>query len=491
MRTGQEYLDSLDDGRDVIINGKPVGAIARHPAFRGAARSVAGLYDYAAAHPDETTFENPDTGERALSCYLIPRSPEDLVARRRMIRAWADTTYGLMGRSPDHVASFLAGFASNPSVFDSPHGQFSKNVTRFYQKARDEHLYLAYTIIQPQIDRSRSAHEQEEQFLAAGVYQERDDGIVIRGAQMLGTGAALADYLLLSCIQPLKPGDEDYALSVVVPINAPGLRLYSRRSYAADQPSHYDYPLSTRFDENDALVVFRDVFVPWEHVFVYRDVERVRTQWFQTPAHILGNNQAQIRLASKVRFLAGLAHKIATTNGVDKLPPVQSQLGEVGSWASIIEGMELASEQAAQTTAYGVVHPHPKYLYGVMGLQAEIYPRLVHLLRELAGGGLIELPSSVHELQNPETASDIARYVRSPSAPAEERVKLFKMAWDLVGSEFGGRHLQYEMFYAGAPFVARGYAYRNFGFSDAMRWVDQALASYGSDDPLEDDGPER
>src|SRR5205085_3076961 len=136
-------------------------------------------------------------------------------------------------------------------------------------KIRDEHLYVSYTIIQPQIDRSKTASEQAESHLAAGVLKEVDGGIIIRGAQMLGTAAAVSDYLFLSCIQPLRPGDEDYAISLVVPINAPGLRLYARRSYAMGQPSVYDYPLSTRFDETDSLVVFHDVFVPWEQVFVY------------------------------------------------------------------------------------------------------------------------------------------------------------------------------------------------------------------------------
>lgn len=481
MRTGRDYLDSIQDGREIYIDGERVANVTTHPAFAGAARSIAGLYDLVGERPETMTYPAPETGEPVETCYLIPRSVADLQARHTMITGWADATYGLMGRTPDHVASFLAGFASAPEVFARGGKAFGENVTRFYKQARDNSLYVAYTIIQPQIDRSKSAHEQAEQYLAAGVCRETDGGIVIRGAQMLGTGAALADYLFLSCIQPLRPGDEDYALSLVLPINSPGLRLYPRRGYATGQPSVYDYPLSTRYDETDALVVFHDVFVPWENVFVYRDVNLVRAQWFDTPAHILGNNQAQIRLISKTKFLAGLAHKIASTNGVDKLPPVQTQLGEVASLAAIVEGMVLASEASAVTNANGVVHPNPRFLYGAMGLQAQLYPRLVHLVRELAGGGLIQLPSSVHEFSNPDTVDDVRRYVQSPGVPAEERVKLFKLAWDMVGSEFGGRHYQYEMFYAGAPFLAKAYAYRNYGFDEAMALVDECLAGYGLD----------
>jgi 4-hydroxyphenylacetate 3-monooxygenase len=181
--------------------------------------------------------------------------------------------------------------------------------------------------------------------------------------------------------------------------------------------------------------------------------------------------------------LLGLAVRIARTNGVDKLPPVQTLIGELASLAAIVEGMVLASEAAAVRNTQGVVHPSPRFLYGAMGLQAQLYPRMVHLLRELAGGGLVQLPSSVHEFINEDTAADIRRFIQSPGVTAEERVKLFKLAWEMVGSEFAGRHQQYEMFYAGAPHVARTYAYLNHDFSDALALVEHCLGSYDLDTP--------
>jgi 4-hydroxyphenylacetate 3-monooxygenase len=298
---------------------------------------------------------------------------------------------------------------------------------------------------------------------------------------MLGTASAICNYLFVSCIVPLRPGDEDYALSFVLPINTPGLKLYCRPPYAVGKPSSFDYPLSTRFDETDALAVFDDVFVPWENVFVYRDVELVREQFFETPAHVLGNNQAQVRLVSKMKFIIGLARKIAATTRIDTLPSVQEKLGELASLAAIVEGMVLASEAACIIDRNGVARPNPRYLYGAMGLQAELYPRALHLLRELAGAGVIQVPSSYRELVNPETAPDIKRYIRAAGVPAEERIKLFKLAWDVVGSEFGGRHHQYEMFYAGAPYVAKGYAYRNYGYEEAVELVDAFLKTYRLD----------
>jgi 4-hydroxyphenylacetate 3-monooxygenase len=480
MRTGADYLRSLNDGRQVVIDGELVGSVAEHPAFAGVCRSIAGLYDTIAADPT-MTFPSPATGEPVFIGHLIPRSAADLVRRRLGLTRMAEASYGLIGRGPEHVAGFIAGFASDPEYFRVSGRRFAENVSAFHAHIRDQHRYVAYTIVPPQIDRSKSGSEQAESHLQAGVVAEREDGIVIRGAQMLGTAAAIADDLFLSCIQPLKPEDQDYAISVAMPMNAPGLRLYARRGYAVGQPSVFDYPLSTRYDETDSIAVFHDVFVPWERVFVYRDVARARGQFMETPAHILGNSQAQIRLVAKTKFLAGLARKIAALNGIDKMPPVQGQLGEIASLVSIIEGMSLASEHTAVTNKNGVVHANPRFLYGAIGLQAELYPRIVHLLRELAGGGMLQVPSSRDEFRDPEMAADLARYVRSAQAPSQERVKLFKLAWDIVGSEFGGRHLQYEMFYAGAPFVAKTYAYHNYDFREAVALVDRCLAGYDLD----------
>src|SRR5580704_11622665 len=226
MRTGKDYLNSLNDGREVVMDGEVVKDVTTHPAFSGVCQTVAGLYDFIDANREEMTFPSPATGNPVSLCHLIPRSVADLQRRRTALTRSAELTYGLLGRSPEHVASFFAGFASAPEVFARQGARYGENVTRFHEKIRDEHLYVSYTIIPPQVDRSKTAHEQSESHIPAGILRETADGIVIRGAQMLGTAAAISDYLFLSCIQPLQPGDEDYAISVAMPINTPGLRLY-------------------------------------------------------------------------------------------------------------------------------------------------------------------------------------------------------------------------------------------------------------------------
>jgi 4-hydroxyphenylacetate 3-monooxygenase len=488
VRTGKSYLESLNDDRNIIVDGQSVSNVAEHPGFRGIAESVAQLYDHARDEPKSMQFDCDAIGGAANATFMTPRSRDDLRLRREAISRWARMNNGFVGRSPDHVASFFAGFASAPQLFDTDDRAFGANVVAYYERILAESLYVSYVIIPPQVDRSTTAHDWDGSFIQAGIVAERDDGIIVRGSQMLGTGSAVCDEVFVSCIKPLTPGDEQYAISFAVPMSTPGLRVYCRRPYAIGQPSRFDYPLSTRFDETDGLVVFDDVFVPWERVFVVEDLQRVRSQFFDTAAHVLGNSQAQIRFVEKTKFIAGVARKIAEVNGIDKMPPVQEKLGELASLASVVEGMVIASEATSAPDAYGVERPNPRFLYGVMGLQAELYPRIMQIVRDLAGAGVIQLPSSFHDLVDPETAPDIARYIQSPGYAAEERVKLFKLAWDTVGSEFAGRHQQYEMFYAGAPFVAKGYAFRNYGFGEAVDRVTQFLQSYSLDDAaLEND----
>lgn len=488
-RSGNDYIEGLRDGRTVLIDGERVDDVTKHPAFRGAVRSIARLYDVAhdPANRELTTFPSPETGAPVNIAYLAPRSAADLKRRRTGLRLLAEQTLGLMGRSPEHVASFLTGFAARPDVFARGGQQFADNVVNFHRFARDNDIYAAYTILPPQIDRSKPAHQQSDPHLYAGVIEERDGGIVIQGAQMLGTGMAIADWVHLSCINPLGPGDEAYAISVMIPVSAPGVKVYSRRSYAAAATSTFDYPLASRFDETDSLAVFDHVFVPWEQVFAYRNLEVTRAQWWETPGHLWGNTQAQIRFSTKLDLLVGLAKRVAEMNGVGSLPPVQGTLGELAAYASMVTGLVLGAEHNCVIDDHGIAWPGEAETYASITLQHQVYPTMINIVRELCGGGLIQLPSSVEDFRSPEIAADIERYVQSPGFPSRERVKLLKLTWDLVGSEFAGRHQQYEMFYAGAPFVVKGRMYRSFDFGRGAALVDAALGGYDLDGAVDSD----
>jgi 4-hydroxyphenylacetate 3-monooxygenase len=478
MRTGADYLQSLNDGRQVFLDGDKVADVTRHPAFRQASRSLATLYDIA-AEPDlrqTMTFASPKTGAPVLRAYQIPHTHEDLRARRLFSEKWAEATFGLMGRTLDHVAGFLCGFAAVPRVLAAGGQQFADNAVAFYERARDEHLYLAYAIVPPQIDRSKPAHKQSDPTLHAGVVKERDDGIVISGAQQLATGAIYSDYLYLSCIHPLQPGDENYANGLVIPINAPGLKLYPRRAFAANATNGFDYPLSSRFDETDSFVVCDNVFVPWEHVFIYRNLEICRDQWWKTPSHLYGNHQAQVRYVTKLRFMIGLAKAMNQITGNDANPAVQTEMGALASIVSIYENMLLSHETAATIDADGVLWPSKTALYSAMAMQSELNGRMLEIIRELTGSAMITLPSSVADFENPAMAHDIERYMRSASTDARKRMAVLRCAWDLIGSEFGSRHQQYEKFYGGASFLIKQNVNRSFDYERATGLVGAALA---------------
>jgi 4-hydroxyphenylacetate 3-monooxygenase len=211
---------------------------------------------------------------------------------------------------------------------------------------------------------------------------------------------------------------------------------------------------------------------------VYRDVELTRNQFFLTPAHVLGNTQAQVRLAVKMQFIAGVGRKIAAMNKADTSPQVVDLLGDLAFLAASVEGMVLAGEAGCRIDERGVAVPDARYLYAMMGQQAEFYPRALHILRLLTTSGVIQLPDSYRQMVESETAADIERYVHSSGVASEEHIKLYRLAWDLIGSEFASRHHQYEMFYAGAPSVSKAHAVHNYRYAEAVAQVDAFLASY-------------
>jgi 4-hydroxyphenylacetate 3-monooxygenase len=476
MRTGTEYVASLCDGRDVFIDGRRVDDVATHPAFVGIVATVGQLYDTAAGTP-EMHIGDPDHGT-INRVHMTPRSIEDLRIRREAITRWARLSNGFLGRSPDHVGSFFAGFASAPALFDECRDGFGENVRRAYAEIVRDDLYASYTVIPPQNSGLNPGAATTSGVTQVGVVAETDAGIVVQGTQMLATGSAISDRLFVSCLRPLSPGQEDFAVSFMIPVATRGLKLFCRRPYAVGQPSAFDYPLSSRFDESDAMAVFDRVFVPWENVFIYRSVGGVHDQFHRTAAHVLANTQAQIRLTVKLKFLLGLAVHVSEANERSVAPSVQDKLGELASLASVVEGMVLAAEASAALDEFGVCKPNPRFLYGIMGLQSELYPRVLHIIRELSGAGVIGTTSSYRDLVSPETHGDLTRYMAKSEADLEQRMKLFKLVWDAIGSEFAGRHHQYEIFYAGASEVARGYSRRQYGLDEPMALAQEFLDGY-------------
>ncbi|MEH3144188.1 MAG: 4-hydroxyphenylacetate 3-monooxygenase [Methylobacterium frigidaeris] len=485
MKTGSQHIASLKDRRALYIDGQRVEDATRHPAFARTIASVGRLFDFAGdpANAELMSFRTPEGG-RANRIWQLPESYADLVARRQGLEAWTGLHAGFLGRAPDHVASCIAGMYMGLDVFEEYDRDRAGALADYYRYARDNDLYLTYVIINPQADRSKSAAQQKDAFLTAGVVDQDAAGITVRGAKMLATGGIMANEVLVTCIQPLQPGDEPYALSFAIPMDMPGLKILSRKSYEAAAAHVFDNPLSSRFDENDAVLYFDDVKVPWDRVFVFRNIAMCQKQFHATPAHVYQNYQAMIRLSVKVRFLIGLAHRTAEMNGILSFPQVRETLGQLAAEGGMIDALVAAMEaKGTQRGRYFVPDRHT--LYAAQTLTQQLYPKILNTLRELAGGGMIMLPSSVEDFANPDIAALIGKTQQSPAAGAEDRVKFYKLAWDAVGSEFASRHQQYEMFYAGATFVTKGHSFRTYDWAAAGALVSGMLGSYDLDRELQ------
>jgi len=479
VKDGRKHIESLRDGRQIFIDGDCVNDPVTHPAFRNAIASAASLFDYQAQpkNLERMTFTSPTSGDRVSRMWQLPTSPGELVERREALEAWAELTFGMLGRSPDHVASCISGMYMGIDLFERHSPARAVALRDYYEYARDHDLYLTYTIISPQADRSKEVSEQSDEFLAAGVCDEDREGVTIRGAKMLATACPMANEVLVGSIQPLKAGEEKHSVTAMVPLGAKGLKILSRKSFEAQATSKFDSPLSASYDENDAVLYFDEVKVPWERVLVHQDVQMAQNQWHAIPTHVYQNYQCQIRLMVKLRFLLGLARKIADTNGIGGFPQVRETLGQLAAETAMVEGMVIGME--ASGWYYGKYFiPNKKLLYSAMVLTQQLYPKFVTTLRELSGGGMIMLPSSAADFANPELSAYISKTQRSPVTDSVGRVKLFKLAWDAVGSEFGSRHLQYEMFYAGANMVTRGHAFRTYDWARAVGMVDALMSTY-------------
>lgn len=475
-KTGAEHIESLKDGRTVYLDGALVADVTTHPAFRNAVASAASLYDYQAANPDLMTFLPEGATRRVSRGWQMPRSHDELVQRRKALEAWAQQSYGFMGRSPDHVASALIGQRMGIEVFIRHSPARARALADYVDYATRSDLFLTYVIVNPQADRSKDWGDQPEE-LVAQIVDEDTTGLTIRGAKMLGTSSIMANEVLVANLQPLKPGEEALAFCCALPMNAPGLRVLSRKSYEAHAVSAFDNPLSSRFDENDALLYFDDVKVPWDRVFVHRDTDMSRAQFHDTPGHVFQNYQAQVRLSVKLKFLVGLAHRITEAIGTTSMPQVREQLGLLAANAGMVEAM-VAGMEASGGMRGEFYLPNRHMLYAAHVTTQDLYPRMIHLIRDLAGGSLIMLPSSLRDWDNPTLEPIIRKSQRSPNFTPEDKVKLMKAAWDALGSEFASRHVQYEMFYAGARFVTTGHSYRTFDWNAARGMVDRLLSSY-------------
>jgi 4-hydroxyphenylacetate 3-monooxygenase len=480
--TGEEYIESLRDGREVYIYGEKVADVATHPAFRNSVRTTARLYDslHDPAKRDLVTAPT-DTGNGGFThpFFRTPRSAADLYKDRDAIAEWARMTYGWMGRSPDYKAAFLGTLGAN-SDFYAP---FAENARRWYTESQEKVLYWNHAIINPPVDRDRAPDEVRDVFMH--VEEERDDGLIVSGAKVVATGSAITHYNFIAHYGlPIKK--REFALVCTVPMGVPGMKLICRQSYAASATSPFDYPLSSRFDENDTIFILDKVKIPWENVFIYGDAEKASTFFPGSGFLHRFTFHGVTRLAVKLDFIAGLLLKGVAATGVKDFRGIQSRVGEVIGWRNLFWALSDAMAATPDEWIDGAVLPHLDYGLTYRWFMTLGYPRVREIIMQDLGSALIYLPSHADDFKSPEIRPYLDQYVRgSGGMAAVERVKLMKLIWDSIGTEFGGRHELYERNYSGNHESVRAellFSAQQSGLTDAMTgFAEQCMAEYDLD----------
>lgn len=477
-RTGQQYLEGLRASQaEIWLRGERIADVTAHPATRNAARSIAALYElqHDPAARDELTYVSPTSGERVGLSFLTPKTGDDLIRRRAMMKRWADYSGGMLGRTPDYLNVSLMAMAAAADFFTGNDPRHGKHIRDYYEYAREHDLCLTHTLINPQANRAKTAGEQSDPFLAAGIVEENERGLLIRGARMLATLAPFADEILVFPSTVLKAGGpnvERYSYAFAIPCATPGLRFICRESFDLGR-CRFDHPLGSRFEELDAVVVFDDVLVPWERVFLKGDAERCNAVFGATNAVIHMMHQVVVKNVAKTEFLFGLACSMVDLIQVDQFQHVQEKLAELIMTLEVMKACLRAAEADAALDQWGVMVPARLPLDVARNLYPKLYPRMVEIVQLLGASGLMAIPSEA-DLDGP-IGDDVRKYLQAAKGDARERIAVFRLAWDVACSSFGGRQELYERFFFGDPVRMAGALYSLYDKAPLMERIHQFL----------------
>lgn len=451
--TGKEYLESLNDGREVWIYGERVKNIVEHPAFRNSARMIARLYDalHDPAHKEILTMPT-EWGGFTHRYFRAPHSVAEQVASRDAIAEWQRFSYGWMGRSPDYKGSFLATLGANSKFYVG----YEENARHWYRKAQERTWFVNHAIMHPPVDRNLPTADTSDVYVH--VEKETDAGIYVSGAKVVATGSALTHYTFVAHVAQVPIKDPRFSPVFMVPTGAPGVKLISRVSNeyrAAVLGGPFDYPLSSRLDENDAILVLENVFVPWEDVFMHANVDQANKfasgSGFNDRAALHGCT----RLAVKLDFLCGLLAKALEITGASGFHGVQSKFGEVLAWRNTFWGLSDAMAKS-DVPWHGMVLPDPRFGTAYRVISQIAYPSIKNIIETIVASGLIYLNSHAVDFKVPELRACLDKYLRGTGGiTAEQRVKTMKLLWDSIGTEFGARHELYEINYLGSNDITR------------------------------------
>ncbi|MER7576144.1 4-hydroxyphenylacetate 3-hydroxylase N-terminal domain-containing protein [Streptomyces sp. NPDC126514] len=444
LLTGDRYREELADGRELYLDGRRISDPAGHPAFRPAVDTLADLLDlqHDPEHQDLLTYKDPESGLRLARAYQPPRTLEELKLQRRSAEFWHAAAFGQHGRSPAFMASIAVGVHDFRHQLDRARPGFGAHAHAWYRHCATNDLVLSHALGDPQID--RSADPLDDPDLALRVLEENDDGIVVRGAKQLTTLAPLAHEVLvyLSASFTQRRG-EQFVVWFALPLNTPGLVTLCREPLGAE-PFGHAHPLGARYDEQDAMLFFDDVLVPWDRVFLLRDGALARTglarinAWSAYIGHV--------RYRERLRTLLATATLVAESIGVDGFRNIQEDLGRLASYTELTEIFLDAAEARATLTDGGLLAPGDTAASRVWS--AEVADSAVDVLRRIGASGLLMQPTE-NDLAHPRLRPFLDRYMRGKDIDAERKSRLLRLAWELTGDGFGQRQHLYELVHRG------------------------------------------
>lgn len=393
-------------------------------------------------------FHDAAHGKFVHNAFLVPRNNSDLTKRAKTFQIWSESTSGVMSRLSDYARSRLTGWYATRERYQKYDNHFSGKLASYYEEAKAKDLFLTAVQRDPQINRSQALGENPDAILR--VVGRNNEGVIIRGAKMIATAAPYSNDLIVYPVARIPDDRPEYAHMMIVPANLPGLHMMCRESFAALNHKE-DHPLSSQFDEMDAVLFFDDVLVPWERVLLHDQPEALWSIRTNEASNSLAYHQSIIRLQVKLEFATGVACAIAEAIGVHTYINIQEKLGELINQIQTIKGLIVASEASAKADEFGNMLPSFEYIDTARNLGSRYYPRALEIIQTIGAGGFFQVPSTCSEMEGP-LSPFIQKYLQGATlAGAEDKVRLFKLAWDLIGSPLGSRHELYERYYAGDP----------------------------------------
>ncbi|WP_050181031.1 4-hydroxyphenylacetate 3-monooxygenase, oxygenase component [Domibacillus robiginosus] len=467
--TGKRYIERIDRLKtNVWVDGVPImGKISEHPAFKGVMKSQAALYDlqHNSGLKKAMTYSSPLTGAPVGLSYLQPKTKEDLTKRRAMAQQWALSNNGMMGRSPDYMNTMLMAFAASSNWLTGKENCFPKRLLKFYEYARENDLSMTHTFIDPQVNRAKFYFEDTDEPIAARIVGTNSEGLIIKGARLLATQGGITDEIVVYSAGGVQEKAKSFAFSI--PSNSDGLTFICRGSFV-EGDSSFNYPLSSRFEEMDTIVVFDHVVVPWERVFYYHNIEV--SNRFMPSSSVLPFTLHQVvsRQIVKTEFILGIVQSIIETINITEYQHVQEKASEIITALETMKALVMKSEAEAQIDEWGFMRPDQTTLQIAVHFFPRIYPRFSEIIQLLGASGLMTIPTE--KAFQSSIRKDLDQYLQAKSASAEDRVKLFRLAWDLTMSSFGTRETLYERFFFGDPIKLSSHLYFSY---DKKPYVDR------------------